>query len=86
MPWEETTTMEQKLESINEWRLGNFNLSELCREFSISRPTAYKFLKRYETAGITGLEEKQRSPRSYPLRTPQGVEEKILKLRKQHPL
>ncbi len=42
MLWKETTMLEQKLEFINEWRAGNFNLSELCREFGISRPTAYK--------------------------------------------
>ncbi len=42
MPWRETTMLDQKLEFVTEWRAGNFTLSELCREFKISRPTAYK--------------------------------------------
>ncbi|WP_353740493.1 helix-turn-helix domain-containing protein [Desulfoprunum benzoelyticum] len=46
---------------MNEQRSGNFTLSELCRHFEISSQTAYKFIKRYETEGIAGLEEKQRS-------------------------
>ncbi|PIE91319.1 MAG: hypothetical protein CR997_01470 [Acidobacteria bacterium] len=37
MPWKETTMLEQNLEFVTEWRAGNFNLSELCREFEISR-------------------------------------------------
>ncbi len=41
MPWRETTMLKQKLEFFNEWRAGNFSLSDLCREFEISRPTAY---------------------------------------------
>ena len=53
MPWKETTMMEQKLEFINEWRSGNFSLSGLCRQFGISRPTAYKYIERYEK-GLKG--------------------------------
>jgi transposase InsO family protein len=85
MPWKDTTMMEQKLEFINEWRSGNFTLSELCRQFEISRPTAYKFIKRYEEEGVSGLEEKQRSPHGHPHRTSEEIEERILKLRKKHP-
>lgn len=85
MPWKETTMMEQKLEFINEWRSCNFNLSELCRQFGISRPTGYKFIHRYEEEGVAGLEEKQRSPHGHPNRIPEEIEERILKLRKQHP-
>ncbi len=66
MPWKETTMLEQKLEFINEWRAGNFTLSELCREFEISRPTAYKYIKRYQQEGVKGLFEKNRKPLSHP--------------------
>jgi transposase InsO family protein len=85
MPWKETTMMEQKIEFINEWRSGNYTLSELCRQFEISRPTAYKFIHRYEEEGVAGLEEKQRAPHDHPNRTPEEIEEKVIKLRKQHP-
>ncbi len=42
MPWKETTIMEQKIEFICEWRTGKYTITELCKNFEISRPTAYK--------------------------------------------
>jgi hypothetical protein len=44
MPWKESTIMEQKIEFICEWRSGNYTITELCRSFEISRPTAYKII------------------------------------------
>jgi transposase-like protein len=85
MPWKETTMMEQKLEFINEWRSGNFNISELCRQFDISPPTAYKYLKRYEKEGLEGLKEKERTPHSHPRQTGEAIENQIVAHRKEHP-
>lgn len=85
MPWKETTMMEQKLEFINEWRSGNFSLSELCRQFGISRPTAYKYLERYEKEGLEGLKEKERTPHSHPRQTGEEIENRIVAHRREHP-
>jgi transposase-like protein len=60
MTWKETTKMEQKLEFITEWRSGNFTISELCRQFEISRPTAYKYIRRYEEKELAGLLDRPR--------------------------
>ncbi len=48
MPWKTTTTMEQKIEFIYEWRTGKYSITELCRNFNISRTTAYKLINRFE--------------------------------------
>jgi transposase InsO family protein len=85
MVWKETTTMEQKIEFINEWRSGNYSISELCRQFDISRPTAYKYIKRYEEVGLDGLNEKHRAPRTHPNKTPSNIEERVIVYRKKHP-
>lgn len=84
MTWKETTTMEQKIEFITEWRSGNYSISELCREFEISRPTAYKYIKRYQQVGLKGLQEHQRAPFTHPNKTPLEIEEKIIHYRKKH--
>jgi uncharacterized membrane protein len=55
MPWKETTIMEQKIEFICEWRTGKYTITELCRSFEISRPTAYKIIARFENEGYEGL-------------------------------
>lgn len=85
MTWKETTTMEQKIEFITEWRSGNYTITELCRQFEISRPTAYKYIKRYEKEGLEGLKEHERKPFNHPNKIPSEIEEKIITYRKKHP-
>jgi len=85
MAWKETTTMEQKIDFINEWRSRNYSIAELCRQFDISRPTAYKYIKRYEKEGLDGLKERTRIPLNHPNKTPWEIEEKIINYRKKHP-
>ena len=46
MAWRETTKMEQKIELINEWRSGAYTISELSREFGISRSTVCKYVSK----------------------------------------
>ncbi len=55
MPWKETTMLEQKLEFVTEWRAGNFNLSELYREFGIK--TFLRWLVMRLSAGEKALFE-----------------------------
>jgi len=85
MPWKETTMMDEKLEFINEWNFGNFSFSELCREFDISTPTGYKYIKRFQEHGFDGLFEQSRRPRGHPRQTPPQIEDRIVDLRKKHP-
>ena len=84
MPWKETTTMEQKVEFIHEWLSEKHTITELCNVFEISRPTAYKLIKRYENFGIEGLLEKSTAPNNHPNKTKESVEKKILKLKEKH--
>ncbi len=87
MPWKETTTMEQKIEFISEWRTGKYTITELCRNFEISRPTAYKIIARFEKEGYDGLRELSRKPRSsHPNSTDKKVVESILQLKEKHKL
>jgi transposase InsO family protein len=84
MPWKETTTMEEKVEFICEWLSENYAISELCRFFEISRPTAYRLIQRYEQYGIKGLIEQSKAPINHPNRTDPGVEKGILLLKEKH--
>ena len=86
MPWKETTTMEQKIEFICEWRTGKYTITELCKNFEISRPTAYKLIDRFEKQGYEGLREQSRMPRRYPNETNENIIKSILKLKAKHSL
>ena len=85
MPWKETTTMEQKIEFICEWITGKYTITELCKSFEISRPTAYRLIDRFENQGYDGLLEQSRTPRKHPNETKEHIIEGILKLKTKHP-
>ena len=84
MPWKETTTMEQKVEFICEWLSEKYTITELCKEFGISRPSGYRLIDRYEEMGIEGLLEQTRAPSNHPNKTKEEVVNSILRLKDKH--
>ncbi len=60
------------------------SLSELCRRFGISRPTAYKWLKRAAESTQEEFADRSRRPLTSPTRTNFAMEHEIVKLRQQH--
>jgi putative transposase len=58
---------------------------DLCREFGITRPTGYKFWKRYKALGPEGLGDFSKRPRRHPNRTPEEIEHLLLTIRREHP-
>lgn len=85
MPWKETTIMEQKIEFICEWRTGKYTITELCKNFEISRPTAYKIIARFDESGYEGLRELSRKPRGiHPNSTDKEIIDSILQLKEKH--
>src|SRR5437667_6543337 len=47
-------------------------LTDLCREYGISRKTGSKFKRRFEELGVTGLADQSRAPKVIPHKTPPG--------------
>lgn len=86
MPWKpEATTMELKTEFVQMADQSNANMSELCRRFGISRPTGYKWLRRYRKHGLDGLHERSRRPNNSPNQTPESIEQVVVEARRQDP-
>lgn len=83
MPWQEVDTMSLRREFVAMVRVGQVNVSELCRRFEISRKTGYKWLER-ELAG-EALSDRSRRPRHSPRQTTPVCEQAIVELRQQHP-
>ena len=65
MPWEQTSAMDQRVQFIADWLSGDYLKIELCAAYGISRPTADKWIKRYEQSGVKALEERSRAPHSH---------------------
>jgi putative transposase len=85
MPWSETTTMEQKIQFIRDWRRGAMTVSDLCFVYGISRKTGYKWIERYVEEGPDGLICRSQSARVIPHKTTFEVEQAILAMRLRHP-
>ena len=77
--------MEQKMEFVNMALNSELSMNELCDRFGISRPTGYKWLKRYREEGLDGLYERSRRPLRSPARTAEPIERLIVELRKDDP-
>lgn len=60
------------------------NMSAACREFGISRKTGYKWLHRYKSAGLDGLVDQSRRPRSSPLQLSGDAVVVLVKLHEEH--
>nr|WP_027927470.1 IS481 family transposase [Amycolatopsis benzoatilytica] len=60
------------------------NVALTCRYYGISRPTYYRWLRRYETEGVDGLRERSRRPRTSPNATRAEVVDKIVHLRRNY--
>ena len=85
MPWRAMEVAEQRVRFVLQASREPGNLAGLCREFGISRPTGYLWLRRYRAGGVEGLCEQSRRPQHVPERTARGVEEQVVELRRQRP-
>lgn len=82
MPWGSKTVKDLRKEFVQA-AAESTNISQLCREYGISRPTAYKWLNR-DAAG-QGLEDRSRAPHNVPKRTDEAIESAILTVRAENP-
>jgi len=79
--------MSLRLEFVQLAMKDGANISQLCRDFGISRKTGYKWLERFVEGGGTAssLIDHSRRPHCSPARTPAAVEQAVLQVRQEHP-
>jgi transposase InsO family protein len=84
MPWEVRDIVSERMTFIVRLLRGE-RMTDLCREFGISRKTGYNFWKRFQEEGAGGLYDERRRPEQMPFRTPEAVERLILERKGKHP-
>lgn len=87
MPWKETRIVDQRIDFIAAVRQdprGNF--TRLCERFGISRQTGYALLARLEQRGASGLEDAAPVAKQCPHKTSAKMEDRVVAMRKAHPL
>jgi transposase InsO family protein len=82
MPWNEVDVQEQRMRFVMRAFGRKECLAALCREFAISRPTGYLWLRRYEQArSLRALRERSRRPQRSPRKTEEAQEQRVVALR-----
>ena len=84
MPWKTSTPVDLRREFMERVLRGE-RVTDLCREFGISRKTGDKLKQRYKRMGEAGLEDGRRGPKVIPHRTPPEVEALLVAEKKLHP-
>ena len=84
MPWKEVTAVNERMEFVVRLKAGE-RMSDLCREFGISRKTGYKFERRYEEYGPKGLYDISRRPKRLARQISPGIQTVILELKREKP-
>jgi putative transposase len=70
--------MKQRLEFIESYLEKGDSISELARQYGISRKTAHKWIDRFKVEGHSGLEDQSRAPHNHPNALCERTERSIL--------
>jgi transposase len=85
MPWKESCILDQRLQFLSSYQKEEMSVADLCRAYGISRPTAYRWINRYNETGPEGLVDRSRRPHTCSHATLEPMENAILVLRAKHP-
>jgi transposase InsO family protein len=84
MPWKESSVMDERVRFVARVLEGEA-MSEVCREFGISRKTGYKIFNRYKDQGAEALCDRSRRPWRYANQLPSQVETLIVRIKREKP-
>ena len=84
MPWKAKNPVDLRMEFVTRHKAGE-RISDLCREFDISRKTGHKIWNRYKEVGAEGLFDVSRAPRRIPHKTPNEIVDLVVQERGKHP-
>lgn len=85
MPWKESRIVDQRLQFLSSYQKEEMSISDLCREFEVSRPTGYRWINRYKEAGPEGLLDLSSKPHSCSHATSELIGDAILAMRRKYP-
>ena len=84
MPWKESCHVRERMRFVARLEDGE-RMTDLCREFGISRKTGYKIWERFTTRGVDGLFDESRRPKRLRHQIAPEVEDLLLEARRAHP-
>ena len=85
MGLEGTCAVEERMRFVISVEKRQESFAAICRRFAVSRKTGYKWLGRYQEAGIEGLSDRPRAPHHSAHAIASDVLEHCLEVRRTHP-
>jgi transposase InsO family protein len=76
--------MQERMRFIADCESGEWALADLCRQYAISRTTAYKWIERYEADPCEGLKDRPRAPHTHPNQVPAEIEAEVVAMKGRH--
>src|SRR6476659_9853763 len=84
MPWVASSVMEERLRFVARLVDGEA-MTDVCRDFGISRKTGYKIYNRYKEHGLGALSDRSRRPVRYANQLPPQIESLIVAAKQDKP-
>ena len=84
MPWTASSVMEERLRFVARLLDGEA-MSDVCRDFGVSRKTGYKIFDRYKEYGLEALSDRSRRPIRYANQLPAQIESLIVSCKHDKP-
>ena len=84
MPWKESHRVNERMRFVSRLESGE-RMTDLCREYGISRKTGYKFWDRYRKQGPAALFDESRRPITHPNQTGDEIRKLVLDLKAEKP-
>ena len=85
MGWMETCAVDERMRFVIAAEKHEESFAAVCRRFGVSRRVGYKWLERYQEAGIAGLWDRSRAPLHHPQAVAEEIAERCLAVRRAHP-
>jgi putative transposase len=85
MGWMETCAVDERMRFVIAAGAQEESFAAVCRRFGVSRRIGYKWIERHRAGGVEGLVDRSRAPRHHPNELTQGVAERCLAVRQEHP-
>lgn len=91
MPWQETHRMEERMAFISDWQRlvrcdpQQVSMSELCRNYGVSRRSGYALVERYERKGVAAFSDGSHAAHQHPNAVTGQRERAVVEVRAEHP-
>ena len=85
MGWTETCAVDERMRFVIAAEKHEEPFAVICRRFGVSRRVGYKWVARYQEAGVEGLLDRSRAPLHHPQAIADAMAERCLAVRRAHP-